>query len=301
MRTSGVLQRRLIRTIPSPDAGFRELVERLLARWPATTTEALESRLRRLFPRAVVRLRDLSAETTAVWYVYRDGAWRPPADVPWWKVGPSARVAIDAEGWIVEANPMALGLLAIPDVAVEPRHITDFAVPGTLQDVTTLWEVIAGGADLTATLLLRSATGDAIACEMHAAGAGGQVLVEFLLADDIAITGAPSPAPATLACHPASDDAFRGHAELALARMPEPTAAGLAIRLRRLYPHARVEVGPDGWQVIRDGGEAVPVARPPQPEPDEPIGDRARQAPSVRPSHHAARTPTRRSARPPRR
>jgi PAS domain-containing protein len=44
-----------------------------------------------------------------------------------------------------------------------------------------------------------------------------------------------------------------------MARMPDPTPDGLVLRLRRLYPHARVEPGDATWTVFRDapGVEAV--------------------------------------------
>jgi hypothetical protein len=39
------------------------------------TPEALQTHLRTQYERAVVRKRDLSGESTMVWYVYRDGSW----------------------------------------------------------------------------------------------------------------------------------------------------------------------------------------------------------------------------------
>jgi hypothetical protein len=41
----------------------------------ATTVDLLESRLRVRYPRAVVHARELSGESTTIWYVYRDGRW----------------------------------------------------------------------------------------------------------------------------------------------------------------------------------------------------------------------------------
>ena len=41
----------------------------------ALNTDALQARLRAEYERAVVRERDLSGESTSVWYVYRDGSW----------------------------------------------------------------------------------------------------------------------------------------------------------------------------------------------------------------------------------
>src|SRR5689334_22112214 len=72
-----------ILTIPSSDRAFRRQVDRLAATGP-TTPDELEDRLRRLFPRAVVRFREISGEPAA-WYVYRDGSWRPDLIGPWWQ------------------------------------------------------------------------------------------------------------------------------------------------------------------------------------------------------------------------
>jgi hypothetical protein len=55
-----------------------------------------------------------------------------------------------------------------------------------------------------------------------------------------------------LTCRPESDVAFKRYAELALSRMPEPTPELLALRLRRLYPHARVDADDLRWTATRD-------------------------------------------------
>ena len=41
--------------------------------------EQLQVRLRRRYPRAIVRSRDLAGERVQIWYVYRDGHWVRPA------------------------------------------------------------------------------------------------------------------------------------------------------------------------------------------------------------------------------
>ena len=64
----------ILRTIPSDDDGFREHVLALAARISPQRPYDLGSRLRRLFPRVLVRERQLSGEPLT-WYVYRDGAW----------------------------------------------------------------------------------------------------------------------------------------------------------------------------------------------------------------------------------
>ena len=39
---------------------------------------ALEDRLRRRYPAAIVRPRELAGERAQIWYVYRDGRWIRP-------------------------------------------------------------------------------------------------------------------------------------------------------------------------------------------------------------------------------
>ena len=58
---------------PRDDETFVELVEHLAA--GARTPADLQTALRGSYPAAVVRDRGLSAESIAVWYVYRDGHW----------------------------------------------------------------------------------------------------------------------------------------------------------------------------------------------------------------------------------
>lgn len=59
---------------PTHDDAFQLLAERLIAEGASTPAE-LESKLRRTYPRTVVRQRELAAELTPIWYAYRDGRW----------------------------------------------------------------------------------------------------------------------------------------------------------------------------------------------------------------------------------
>jgi hypothetical protein len=67
-------------TISSSDAAFRDHVQRVRRR---ASPADLEIRLRRIFPRVVVRERTISGEDPA-WYVYRDGAWGSSLSGSWW-------------------------------------------------------------------------------------------------------------------------------------------------------------------------------------------------------------------------
>jgi PAS domain-containing protein len=243
-----------ILTIPSADTAFRAHVQRIQSDGVETPDE-LERRLRLVFPRVVVRARSLTGEGPA-WYVYRDGGWRSSASGEWWTDASLPRVVVSPDGWLVEANATAAGLMGFEPDNAATHHFTDFVVPGTLTDATALFEVIGSGRPLTATILVRPTTGDAIAVDLHTEPEGDHIVGVFRLADDIEVTAERgwSVPPNSLATKPAVDVAFRAYALRALARMPEPTPDGLALRLRRLYPHATVEATTDGWIARREAG-----------------------------------------------
>ena len=62
---------------PRSDARFVELVAELTADSAVDEPADLQASLRAEFPDAVVRRRELSSESTEMWYVYRDGRWSP--------------------------------------------------------------------------------------------------------------------------------------------------------------------------------------------------------------------------------
>jgi PAS domain-containing protein len=239
-------------TIPSSDSAFAEHVDRLRAQHPRETPVQLERRLRALFPRVVVRERTLSGEDPT-WYVYRDGAWRSSFAGPWWTADGLPMLSFSSEGWILQASPAACDLLAVPSDAIQTHHFTDFIAPGTLSDASAMFQIVAEGRDLTATVLLRPTSGDVIAIDIHAARREAAIEIVMRLADDVTL-----PEPTTVIdrpnviCVPATDVAFAGYVDLALSRMPEPAPEGLALRLRRLYPHARVSVDEARWIATRD-------------------------------------------------
>lgn len=240
-------------TIPSTDEAFRKFVRRTLGQMDPGTPEAFERRLRRTYPRVLVRERGLTGETPS-WYVYRDGAWRAADHEPWWEDPAAPRIVVDGQGWIVEASATARGILGIEPVEAEPRHFTDFVVAGGLEDSLALFEIARTTGSLEATVLLQPTTGDAIAVDIRSTRHGDGIATAFRLARDVdAPAGTPRAAPpARVDFQPRTDVAFRAYGERALARMPDPTPDGLSVRLRRLYPHAHVEAGPDGWTARRD-------------------------------------------------
>lgn len=240
-------------TIPSSDLAFGEHV-RLLVRRTTGGSADFEARLRRLYPRAIVRDRTLSGEPRT-WYVYRDGTWRPSGSDDWWKAPGVPRVAVASDGWVVEANATAAGMLGIDSEQSGLYHFTDFIAPGTLEDSQALFGIVRGGSELNATMLLRPTSGDVVAVDIHAQSDGDELVGFFRLAEDVAFTTgeAPPPGPAVVEWSPRTDVAFKAYVDQAVRRMPEATPGALALRLRRLYPHARVTVEGDRWLAVRDG------------------------------------------------
>ena len=241
--------------IPSADTAFRLHVQEIAERGGFRDPDALTDRLRQLYPRAVVRARVLEGEAPT-WYVYRDGRWRPNADAAWWTDERAGHMAATPEGWIVAANATARGLLGIGADEPGDRYFTDFVVPGTLSDATALFAIVAGGHELEATVRVRPTSGDVIAVEMHAVRDQDLVRCSLRLAEDIESEPASPIAPPALRCLPPDDTVFASMVERALARLPESRPAELAIRLRRLYPHAQVFAEDDRWTVVRDEAQS---------------------------------------------
>lgn len=240
------------RVVPSDDTAFREHVERLVSRHGFKSPDALEVRLRKLFPRVLVRASVVSGQEH-IWYVYRDGVWRSGDEDRWWEDARVPRLSVSTDGWITDANASARSLLGLGVADALPRYFTDFVAPGTLEDARALFDVVADGRELQVTTVIRPAGGEVIACDLRAWLDGDHIVGAIRLAADVPWISAPAlgPVPA-LDCYPRGDALFARYAQEALERMPEPTADGLALRLRRLYPHARVDVNDHGWTVHRD-------------------------------------------------
>lgn len=249
MTTSGHHVEPALITIPTSDAAFREHVHTLSR--PASPGE-FEARLRRVFPRVVVRERTISGAPG--WYIYRDGGWSSSLTGDWWDDPRLPRVAVSGDGWVREADATARGLLGIDDDDPSTHYFTDFVVPGTLDDAVSLFQIIGSGKVLDATILVRPTSGDIVALDVHARLVDDAIVAVFRLAGDVP---APPEAhvvgrPSNVRFVPATDVAFRSYAQRALDRMPEATPDGLAIRLHRLYPHATVEQEADQWVLRRD-------------------------------------------------
>jgi PAS domain-containing protein len=230
-----------------------------MARESFDTPEGLAARLRQLFPRVTVRERGLEGEPT-VWYVYRDGRWVDDRGGEWWTDPRVPTTVTTLDGWIIEADPMARGLLGI--TADRPHHFTEFVAPGAMEDAESLFSLVAGGQPLTATVITAPRGSEPIAVDLRVELQGDRLIGRMRLAEDVdaAVTATPhaaastpaGPPPPRVMTIPQDDPVFADYVAGALDRMPAPTPDGLALRVRRIYPHARVEALDDGWVVHRD-------------------------------------------------
>ena len=63
----------ILLTNPAVDVAFRDAA--VAALQEGLSAADLQAILRRVYPRAIVRPRELAGERAVVWYVYRDGHW----------------------------------------------------------------------------------------------------------------------------------------------------------------------------------------------------------------------------------
>ncbi len=238
-------------TVPSSDRAFAEYVRRISERISPRTTGELQSRLRALYPRVVVRQRSLSSDDRT-WYVYREGRWVDGGVPDWWQDESMPRLDVDRDGFIGSANAAAGDVFGVPPNRLVHRHFTDFAVPGTLDDVILLREVMLEFGDAGGTFRHLRADGEIRIAEYRsvATDLGSSVVIRPIGSTDAAPAARPSVAVET---QPAADGLFAVVVGGIVARIPEPTPAGLELRLRRSYPYASVDGSdPVCWRVRRD-------------------------------------------------
>lgn len=257
------LQGPTIRTVPSGDRAFARFARHLLLSLPDHSPATLESRLRRVFPRAIVRRCDLEDAADAVWYAYREGRWLPSDQAVWWLDDEVPLVVLDGASFVVEANDAAEAFVGDGRRSIVGRHLTDFAIEGTLAEALELQAAYVAEGEVSGTMQFRAASGAIRACEQHAwHGPEDRTFVAFRpLGGDVLAETAPGRVPRDVAlrCEPERDALFRRYVHILVARMPEPTAEGLELRLRRVYPLATV-VAAEGasWRCRRDAVPPLP-------------------------------------------
>lgn len=104
---------------PPGDERFRRLALGALED-DAVTPAQLEAELRRAYPRAAVRPRELAGEQSEIWYVYRDGHW-VRSDGSGSRSAKVGREDDDDEGSTVVDGSSERGAGPAGDVGFDPR------------------------------------------------------------------------------------------------------------------------------------------------------------------------------------
>ncbi|HUR01921.1 MAG TPA: hypothetical protein VM347_05235 [Nonomuraea sp.] len=158
---------------------------------------------------------------------------------------------ITLDGWIRTVNRPARSLMGLEDGS-KRRHFSEFVAPGTLGDADALFAIVAAGHHLDATIRVRPISGDTIACDLHAHHSKGGLVGYLRLADDLALAQDQAPAAPDVAFAPAGDVIFARYAQGIVKGMAGAAPGEVAIRLRRLYPHAQVVSEGKTWIIRRD-------------------------------------------------
>ncbi len=238
-------------TVPSSDRAFAEFVRRIGDQIELSSPSALQTRLQAFYPNVLVRPRGLSSEDHT-WYVYREGRWIDGSAKDWWDDDDLPRIEVDRDGFIAAANAAAEVEFGVAPNRLVHRHFTDFAVPGTLADLTLMREIMLSVGEAGGTFKHARADGEVRVAEYRSVATESGSSTWFR---PIGPVEAPVPARPSIALdtRPVADGLFATVVDGIVARMPEPTPQGLEIRLRRSYPYATVD-GSDAerWRVTRD-------------------------------------------------
>ena len=238
-------------TVPSADRAFAEFVRRVTEQEQPPGPGDLQSRLRTVYPRALVRPRALSSDDRT-WYVYREGRWVDDTILDWSRDEALPRIEVDRDGFIASANTAAGEEFGVAPNRLVHRHFTDFAVPGTLDDVILMREVMLSVGEARGTRTHLRADGEVRVAEYHsvATPSGSSVTIRPIGATDAPLRTRP---PVTIETRPSADGLFAVVVDGIVSRIPEPTPNGLQLRLRRSYPYASVDVDDTAhWRVTRD-------------------------------------------------
>lgn len=158
----------VLTSFPPNDEAFGALARKLLAAEPGITPEALEGRLRDVYPRVTVRARNelVNFGRERVWYAYRDGRYSPFGGAAWWESPAAATVVIDG-GRYVDANEAALALLATDRDDVLAARPGDFTGPAHRALVPWLLQLLEDTGELHSVSVLQPRQGPAIPVEYH--------------------------------------------------------------------------------------------------------------------------------------
>jgi PAS domain-containing protein len=166
-----------LRPMPSSDPAFARAAA--IFATDARSPAELQTRLRALYPRAVVRERSLVNEPPVL-YLYRDGRYQREPQDGWWTRSDNATASIDLRtGTIVEASPEWASLLGDGVDRIQGRPYVDFLVPEAVDAAAAIIGSLRETGEITSEMLMRTLDGSLITLEFHAELRGDRIDVAY--------------------------------------------------------------------------------------------------------------------------
>jgi PAS domain S-box-containing protein len=156
----------VVRTFPTSDLVFaervRDLLQRELERNHEDVREALETRLRNVYPRVRATIRtEVAGFGDTVIYVFRDGSIAASLMADDWIDDPAtARLVSDQAGTYVEANAQAESLFGRSAEEIVSRKAGSFTRPDArIQDADAVWRALEHTGRLHSLAIIRCRDG----------------------------------------------------------------------------------------------------------------------------------------------
>jgi PAS domain S-box-containing protein len=144
---------------PSRDHAFAAYVAATLAAIEPRAPGELTLALRHLYPRAEVRLRELSAEMHPTWYALRDGTAAGWVQDSWWEA-PGTACIRSRGGEILDANEAAEDLLGYPRGGLVGSDPYALMSPELTDDTEVVRRVLSRQGSIETTYRMRGADGE---------------------------------------------------------------------------------------------------------------------------------------------
>ncbi len=162
--------------MPSFDHAFAAAVDAALSHGDVRAPDDLERRVRPWAPDVAVRSRELSGESGATWYVYRDGRFAAEQDVAWRRAPETARARFDAKtGVVLDASESFVTLVGYERDGVIGCPYQDFVFPDAADLANRVYAEIIRSGRAHSVVQLRRRDGSSVSVEYVARAGDGSV------------------------------------------------------------------------------------------------------------------------------